>query len=353
METIEDVLSVGIRVELWAWRSGLAFVYRQLDDKQRNTPGATPFQVNFLDDVFKDIHFTNYYSTRPGKYIDPGRAVVLLNFTSKWFATSEAGSIDGDRSGSASDNNNDNGDGDCDDAAALSRTATLTKAELERFESDVCIMMQAIGRLFYMKSEHGPGKTLADLVLTFEFPRVTDIEPTLQRVSREFRGLATVVSWVLYNDMCKKRKLPPSAVANIPNMTTTFHASLSSDTGEVEEKEDPSWTQVSRTNIDKIQRNIRTREEQCPLGVHCDKASNCIRKHTDHERRLFQEQPYQNFSKYKTVPCRDFPNCIRGRLCSYAHSDKEAWCITCKVNGHYRDGCKYVNQQGRDVRIRK
>ncbi|CAK7237037.1 hypothetical protein SCUCBS95973_009811 [Sporothrix curviconia] len=326
LTTIEDVLKMGIHVELWAWRSGLASAYRQLDDEQRKTPGATPFEVNFLDDVFQDVYFTNYYSTHRDARIDPAKAVVLLDFADEWReATGEAGSTDG---------------------------GPIKDEALVKLEKKVCIEMQNMGRLFYVTKDHGPGKTMAELVLIFEFPHVRDLEATLLRIRRAFAGLATVVSWREYKDLCETRKHTPQAMPDTRDMittatavTTTLYAPLNSDTAEVNETEDSEWTVVSRTNPSNTHRRNMVRQEQCPPGVHCDKASHCTRQHTDHERWLFRELPRQNFRYYKTQRCKHYPHCSRGMLCTYAHDISEAWCLVCKVNGHFKDGCKFASQR--------
>ncbi|CAK7213774.1 hypothetical protein SBRCBS47491_001919 [Sporothrix bragantina] len=324
LTTIKQVLDVGIRVELWAWRSGLASAYRYLDDEQRKTPGATPFEVNFLDDVFEHVYFTNYFSTHKGKHVDPAKAVVLLDFTDEWWSNSEAGSINGD---------SDHGEG--------GGGPSLTSTELWQFEQAVCSEMQNMGRLFHVTKEHGPGKTVAELVLIFEFPRVKDIEPTLLRIRHNFTGLATAVSWLQYNALCQARKHTPSTVLDTSDMITTVYAPLSSDTAEVEETEDLSWSTVSYTDPKKIHQRNMVRQEPCPLGIHCDKASNCPRQHTNHERSLFRDLPNQDFRFYKTSKCKHLPNCNRRRLCTFAHSASEAWCSACKVEGHFVDTCKY------------
>ncbi|KAJ9612440.1 hypothetical protein H2200_004037 [Cladophialophora chaetospira] len=73
---IKQVLNCNIRVELWAWQSGISTEYLKL----KSNDGL--FSVHYLDWIFAKVSFTNFRSTRQSKtkQIDPSHTIVLCEF---------------------------------------------------------------------------------------------------------------------------------------------------------------------------------------------------------------------------------------------------------------------------------
>ncbi|KAF4449970.1 hypothetical protein FALBO_16564 [Fusarium albosuccineum] len=77
---IKQVLNCGFRLELWAWKSGISTEYLTLANNN-----TALLSVYYLDRIFKEISFTSYLSTRRTGQVDPGRTLVLYEFTSPEF----------------------------------------------------------------------------------------------------------------------------------------------------------------------------------------------------------------------------------------------------------------------------
>ncbi|KAL6410218.1 hypothetical protein AUP68_06632 [Ilyonectria robusta] len=68
---VKKVLDCGIRVELWAWKSGASSDYLKL---QSQNPLLS---VRYLDCLFEEISFMNFHSTRDVDEFDPGKTIIL------------------------------------------------------------------------------------------------------------------------------------------------------------------------------------------------------------------------------------------------------------------------------------
>ncbi|RSL73447.1 hypothetical protein CEP53_000717 [Fusarium sp. AF-6] len=72
---IRRVLGYGFRVELWAWKSGLSAEYLKLANDM------SLLSINYLENIFKEISFTSYRSTRRSGKVNPSCTLVLCEFT--------------------------------------------------------------------------------------------------------------------------------------------------------------------------------------------------------------------------------------------------------------------------------
>lgn len=88
------------------------------------------------------------------------------------------------------------------------------------------------------------------------------------------------------------------------------------------------WTTVSS----------RKTHKWCRSGLNCEYGLECRNEHTIEEKEYFVEK-----SLYRKVKeCFHFRkgHCRKAaRDCGYAHGIEDAWCLTCKQNGHYTDEC--------------
>ncbi|TPX07077.1 uncharacterized protein E0L32_010972 [Thyridium curvatum] len=307
LPAIKKVLKHEIRVELWAWRSGIS------KDYQRLSYDNSLLSVEFMDGIFGMISFTNFQSTRQNKsnHVDPGQAIVLCEF------------------------------GD------------LSLNDIEHF---ICDQLLQLGRLFYIT------RSQTETEMFVEFPKVENIEAMVLKAGELFDGILKVRSWPEYANSANKN-LP--VLVETSNMYTPltgengqFATTASpkggyralnglgvSDSGEIQGLKDPDnndgWQTVARSDLGKDHRRGLRQTQRCPERIRCKKRGECGYRHTDEERDLFRDMPNQNFGLWKTKACNNVPYCRRGKRCGFAHSAAEAWCLRCRLEGHYTEKCRY------------
>ena len=131
------LLRCGIRVELWAWKTGISKEYLKLQADHGDL-----FSVRLLDSIFKDISFTAFRSTRRRKGVVGGKTMVL-----------------------------------CD----------INEGE----ENAVCDVLLATRQLFYTTRFDG------ETNLCIEFPRLNQIEDVILQARRLLPDI-TILSWPEY-----------------------------------------------------------------------------------------------------------------------------------------------------------
>lgn len=362
MPAILKALNSGICVELWAWKHGISKDYVKLE--ATGGPGASLFSVHYLDGVFSEIFFTNYFSTRRGgKSVDPAKAVVLCDFMSTWY---ERYIVTGAAPNEANDSSAHGKD--------------LARKGPNPLEKAVCDKLMLLGKVFYITRDlptAASSTTAAPPTLFIEFPRVPDhlIEMLLLKVRKAFHGIATVLSWPVYAGKTSRKTIPTTETSNMyaPLGGDDAHVQETDAMEEMEEVEDveeakeakvevetaedevemeadmdpedtsasAGWQTVTHFNRAEAHRRDRNRRQPCQYGIHCYKRGQCGSRHTNMEHNLFQEFPNLNFKKWKTEPCRFGDSCANGRRCTYAHAASEAWCMKCHGMGHYASGCKH------------
>ena len=77
----------------------------------------------------------------------------------------------------------------------------------------------------------------------------------------------------------------------------------------------------------------------CQWGVNCATGSKCKYKHSKYETEVFRRWPKVNFQKWKSALCKKHKD-QTAESCPYAHDEDEAWCLKCKMNGHFTKNCK-------------
>lgn len=322
---VEEVLRNKIQVELWAWESGLAKVFRQLTNKN----GL--LSVHHLDAFRDKITFTNFRSTRENIRADAARALVLGGF-------------------------------DMSDADSW-----------DDLESSICQELITLRRLFMVRWWPNPTATESPTarVLIVEFPKAEapeDFEGIIQDTRRQFDGRLTVVSAAQYFNQSRGSKLTevtpitnvygqwlndkPEALsrrygapeANKNKQLTEFAANRSGSGGhnaqdrDVGADDNPNeWQEVRRDRGPQHHRILR-HAQRCSRGIRCNKAGQCSFRHNEEERRLFQLYPNLDFRNWKTRQCQKRYQ-HSSQDCQYAHSSAEAWCSRCTVTGHFTRDC--------------
>ncbi|KAL1893602.1 hypothetical protein Sste5346_006433 [Sporothrix stenoceras] len=362
MQPIKKVLDAGIHLELWAWKSGISKEYLKLQGGEGQHP---LFCVRFLDWIFGEISFTNFYSTRRGNRIESSKAVVLTNFVPGWYELAEEhGCVFSTKGNGITDESHASGGGG------------LSRKTIGHIEKAVCDHIMLLGKVFYISPDTKHGA----YVLIAEFPNVKDIEVVLIRLQRDFRGKATVLSWPEYAAQSNRTTPPTETTKNMyaplsdnasvqeievededgneydgedPDPDPEQEEGIADKKGdasavgvqEVEDVEDAgTWQTVTRSNPGAAHRRAHNHKQDCPAGIRCRARGECGKQHSSQERSLFQEFPNRNFKLWKTEPCRfqgTRTGCSRGWRCAYAHSARVAWCLECQCHGHYTSTCVY------------
>ncbi|KAK2037737.1 hypothetical protein LZ31DRAFT_480417, partial [Colletotrichum somersetense] len=320
LPAVRKVLECGIRVELWGWKSGMAKEYL----KERN--GNALLSVNFLDNIFSEVSFTNYRSTRNTR-VNPAQTIVL-----------------------------------CEPDNSIGETWD---------DSSVAKRLLQLGRLFYTTRS----KTETEIFV--EFPRVKNIDAIMHQAQELFDTEISIISWPNYTSRSNKdypimvetsnmfapleneesRSLPCN---NTMEKTQCLHESNTelgdspkSDSRYTEVQEtknrgndpddDGGWQRVQpRSHPGRAHAVVMRRSQRCPRGQHCVAKGECGYMHTDKELSRFRENPKLDFSRWKTKSCtKDW--CRKGESCPFAHSRQEAWCLSCRDTGHFTEECKTIN----------
>jgi hypothetical protein len=103
------------------------------------------------------------------------------------------------------------------------------------------------------------------------------------------------------------------------------------------------FTVVSVKRQDRHARELAARRigVQCPHGLHCPYSARCKMVHTDGEKLLFSRFSTVNFTLWKAQMCRS-PHTHPADACSYAHSESDSWCVSCRRFGHSTKKCKFA-----------
>ncbi|KAH6687955.1 hypothetical protein F5X68DRAFT_231500 [Plectosphaerella plurivora] len=299
MPSIKEVLAVGIRVELWAWKSGMAGAYKQLRARHQAL-----LSLHFLDDEAGNIYFTNTKSTRKGKPDPVGTVVLCVN----------------------------------------------PPAEID--EHAVIEKLFQLSLIFYTNA------TAPKTVLFVEFPNVRPIDAVLHRMRRLFAGHCEIKSYVEYANSASKTNAP--AAFEDRNVYTPLDNRESRATGlsrkrgesgdSLDSPDSPDsldspefdnggdWTTVTRSDPKQDHRRRQRQAQPCPEGVRCRKRGDCAYRHSPEEIAIFQSNPDRDMRWWKTRKCNK-RGCREGRQCPFAHTDEESWCIGCKVLGHCLTEC--------------
>lgn len=302
MPAVKKVLKWNIRVELWAWKSGISQEYLKLEELEGM------LSVKYLNWIFKDISFTAYSSTHRSKPpVIGGKTIVLWGF----------------------------------DASR---------------QQSICDQLLELGHLFWTTLSE------TETELFVEFPKVDDMEGIITK-ARQLLDDQTILSWIEYRARSKQDStagvttvnmyelLPddtsrPSSRATSPavpapsthnNLGSKANVELANHPVDDAMNDAGGWrTVANQSDRGKHHRRIMNREQPCPHGFKCKKKGECGYRHTNEERNLFRDNPYGNLGMRKTRLCKFAPNCRNGQQCAYAHSEAEARCLDCKRTGHFQ-----------------
>ncbi len=339
MPAVESALQDKIRVELWGWKSGISRAY--LDLAAMN--GL--LSVHRLDSIFKDICFTAYRSTRKVESVIGGKTMVLRN-------------IDESREEAICDRLLETGhlfwktrwDGEADLCIEFPKVGQIENLILQARQllPDVTILSWPEYRArFFNKDPTDDVKTVniyklldPDFVAEDE-QNDAGIEEPLQNLT--LKNTIANVSGSVRGNVSGNGTNSNGSGYNSGNASANASGNTNSgndtgDDGDGDGDGDGGGWETVVNNLDpgKRHRRVVNQRQDCPYGLRCKKQEDCGYRHTDEERRLFQQNPNRNLGMRNTQMCRYAPNCWRGRDCMYAHSEAEARCLECNQTGHFK-----------------
>lgn len=297
--SIEGVLENEIPVELWSWKEHTARELKKLANKDL-------FTINYLDDKQATFSYTSVMSSNK-RNINPAHAIVYTN---------------------------------------------IPKAGLY----ELADYFNRLEHQFYITALPLRERGKHDLVV--EFPH-TNPEVILTKIDRRKDCPYQPCSYPQYS--AKPEDLPKLPLSNrfqalcIDDDDVLVDAADSQDLqdrtlslihGEHDgdEAEDYSkWESVLYKNPAVMERVRKRRETECQWKDHCVRASLCPYKHTEAEKKLFANHPNLDFGILKTRECPKKAQHItdeQKKLCTFAHTDEDSWCLICKIYGHLTDKCK-------------
>ena len=90
-------------------------------------------------------------------------------------------------------------------------------------------------------------------------------------------------------------------------------------------------------------RRFTPHPKECRLGKNCRRGLNCLYNHNEDDKKYFDRREKKEGNPFRKVKvCEDYEKhqCKRGASnCDYAHGDKDAWCLNCRITGHLKKNC--------------
>ncbi|ETI20973.1 hypothetical protein G647_07316 [Cladophialophora carrionii CBS 160.54] len=288
-----------------------------------STSRSSLLSVDYLDEIFDKISFTNFRSTRRSKAnkVDPGQTIVLCEF------------------------------------------ADLGGDNVESFVREQLIQLE---RLFYITLSK------AETEVFVEFPKVKNIEAVVRKARELFKNVLTVLSWPEYSSRLHEDLPAMVETSNMyapltdANSQHSTNVTVKEEHKHVEREDKPSstaepesvdrenertqglndpddnngWQTVIRSDLARDHRRSILQTQQCPDRVRCKKRGECGHRHSDEEQNLFRDNLNLDFRLWKTKKCnRAGPHA--SKRCPFVHTPAEARCLQCRHEGHYTEGCRY------------
>lgn len=308
-------LGFGIRVELWAWKTGMSVEFRRLANKE------SLLSVQEIDDIADHFSFTAYMSTRVSGDINSARAIVFKDVPSKekmlYFAT------------------------------------TLN-----------CLL-----RLFHI-TQIKRSEELKDIVVEFPKSKPEKILEQLKKLNFSYKA-CSYAEYVSGTTLAKHQPPPllqtnryqalgdidtsnyestAEAITGSLNITDIDEVITEEDTAEAtpadseasnpdeEDDDGTEWILVVNKKAGAWSRRRKLKQIRCRWEIHCAMALQCKYLHTEHEQEVFSKFPKIKFQYWKVRTCTKEAPHLKEQ-CRFAHGSADTWCLRCKDWGHCTDDC--------------
>lgn len=300
---IDITIKRKIKVELWSWRDSIATVYKQLANQTQL------LVLREFDSVSDKFTYTSMRSTRSRGDISPANTIVFRGIS-------------------------------------------------QHIASIVPDMLLRLYRVFYI-SKFPPNPAVGqpcDLIVEFPYSRAEQVMKELRQQRAITRAQLDVCSYPEYQSHSRQQAREISQFTHLAEVPETdLDEALNSlhidedihsqpepptdATDEASSQDSDSWTVVLRRKPGAKTRRDKMHSTPCRWGIHCAKASECPRMHTEVEKKLFRVNEGFNFHYWKSNKC-DKSQPHAHESCRFAHESSDAWCLICKSWGHFTDDCK-------------
>ena len=298
---IERVLKNEIPVELWSWKEHTARDFKQLANTNNDL-----FKIKYLDDEQQERFSYTAVRSSTKRDINPTRAIVYRNVHKDGFYE-------------LADYIND-----------LEHTFFITPVLLEQGgRQDLIVEFP----------NTNPEVMLRKLSRSKYFPYQPCSYPEYSANSKPISLLSLPLTNRFEALIDKNEDLLVDAASHLHLQDSLMHGEHDGDEAEDYSK----WQLVFYKNPAIMEQVRKRRETECPWKDHCASASLCQYKHTEAEKKLFARHPNLDFTVLKTRECSKKAQHItdeQKKLCTFAHTNEDSWCLICKTYGHLTENCK-------------
>ena len=297
---IEVTLEKNIPLELWFWKDGIAQDFYKMAKENKL------FTVNHLDTLTKQFSFTSYMSATTKKRVDPNHALVYKEFP---------------------------------------------EDEMDPLANH----LSELSRIFFISQVDCKVKGKKDLIVEFPNTSIEDIFHELAKLKPfEYHPISYVeyhskLTQTLKFELLLTNRFQPLEEESISDEE---EAPVMQDTpGSVKlQKHVTPWPVQTATTAELLEvqgqassNTVFSQKTYCPDKDHCKKALSCPLPHTPAETKLFDKFPTIQFQFYKAKECNrksEHTTAQKRENCSFAHTEKDSWCLKCKTYGHLTTKCK-------------
>ncbi len=101
----------------------------------------------------------------------------------------------------------------------------------------------------------------------------------------------------------------------------------------------------------RVPRRYQQYSDRCPYMLNCTFGLKCFNMHTEEEKEFFRDNAGSGNPVRKVKPCSFYPNCKKpAEICQYAHGESDAWCLGCRIQGHYTNNCPTESKRAQDTK---
>ena len=298
--SIEKCLAKQMHVELWSWEDSMSIQFKRLANKEKL------FTANKLDEFLDKFGYTSYMSRRDKKDIDPTHAIVYK---------------------------------DVPKGKEFERTLANHINKLLRLFFITCVDKVATRDLIVEFPRSNPDYVLTELkkLKGFDYQPCSypeyshPIPKHLKHSTYYYSAYGEIEEETLLGAALSSMDLGDVDTGNMD--ATEQQASGDTDT----------WGSVLYRTPGLYTKLKKKREMPCKWGEHCIKAADCPNSHTEYERKLFSKYPQIDFRYFKVRECNNkgvHTTHEQRRMCTFAHSNDDSWCLKCKEYGHLTQDCK-------------
>ena len=113
---------------------------------------------------------------------------------------------------------------------------------------------------------------------------------------------------------------------------------------QIVEQDIPDHASLDETKFTTVPpRHVTVHPKECQLGKNCRRGLKCVYKHSDDDKNYFDRRENKEGNPFRKVGmCKNYEKqqCRHSLIkCDYAHGKEDAWCLNCRITGHFTENC--------------